>query len=280
MDYIPVDVTASFPFIQKNELYRTVKPYGADFSTDSLPRSNLKTNRVGDIVVTDMRGLDKRFTFDEHGFEVLNFKPSLPYECFADQARVEEVYCHELGSFLVEHFDATAIQIFETQVRRRHSSFPDGEVDINVGYQPAMRPHIDATIEHTREKILTLNGDLAAELLQKEWIYLNAWRPLRGPLRDWPLALCDPSTVDPGADLIRTDNIIKGEYAENIGLHFGESQRWYYLGNQTADELLVFRQADSQGRTGVPHASFRLPVNEDERPVPRESIEMRMVIYL
>ncbi|KAI0878290.1 hypothetical protein GGS24DRAFT_497109 [Hypoxylon argillaceum] len=279
MEYVPVNVTASFPFIQKNELYKTVKPYGADFSTTTLPRSNLKTNLVDGICVTDMRGLKKPFTFEENGFEVLKFKPSLPYEDFANQAKVERLYCRELGEFLADHFQASAVQIFETQVRRRHSSFPDGFVDISVGYQPAMRPHVDATIEHTRDKVITLNGELAEELLERDWVYLNTWRPLRGPLRDWPLALCDPSTVDPKNDFIATDNIIKGEYAENIGLHHAEKQRWYYLRDQLAEELLVFRQADSDGNTGVPHASFRLPQTLHESPVPRESIEARLVVY-
>ncbi len=63
------------------------------------------------------------------------------------------------------------------------------------------------------------------------------------------------STVNPKEDLIPTDNIIEGEYAENIGLYYGEKQRWYYLGSQQADELLVFRQADSEGQTGgAPHS--------------------------
>jgi hypothetical protein len=32
---------------------------------------------------------------------------------------------------------------------------------------------IDATIEHTKDKISTLNGELAEELLKKDWVYLK-----------------------------------------------------------------------------------------------------------
>ncbi len=117
MEYAPDNVIATFPFIQKNELYKTVKPYGADFSTEAVPRSNLKMHKVDGVSITDMRGLEKKFTFDEDGFKVLKFKPSLPYDGFANQAKVEEIYCEELGLFLVEHFQASAIQIFETQVQ-------------------------------------------------------------------------------------------------------------------------------------------------------------------
>jgi hypothetical protein len=116
MNYSLVDVVTTFPFIKKCELYKTVKPYGADFYTDSIPRSNLRTHRVDGVKVTDMRGLDTPFTYEANGFEVLPFKTSLPYEGFAYQDKVEEIYCQELGAFLLKHFKASAVQIFEAQV--------------------------------------------------------------------------------------------------------------------------------------------------------------------
>jgi len=40
-------------------------------------------------------------------------------------------------------------------------------------------------------------SDEAEELLRGRVQIINLWRPIRGPLRDAPLAVCDASTVKP-----------------------------------------------------------------------------------
>lgn len=77
----------------------------------------------------------------------------------------------------------------------------------------------------------------------------SVWKPLRGPLRDWPLTFCDVSSVQ--ADhLIETDIIYENVVTENLQVHYDAAQRWYYLEDQEASELLVFRQTES--RSGGP----------------------------
>lgn len=73
----------------------------------------------------------------------------------------------------------------------------------------------------------------------------SVWKPLRGPLEDWPLAVCDARTVDTAVDLAEA-TILHTDYVNhNCQAHFGKQQRWYYLRNQQPDELMVFRQYDS-----------------------------------
>jgi hypothetical protein len=81
---------------------------------------------------------------------------------------------------------------------------------------------------------------------------------------------------------------VRGESSENLGLHHNPAFQWMYLSNMMPDEMFVFRQADSEGRVGVPHCAIELPVREFvgkdgrvEKEVvrPRESIEVRMVAY-
>jgi hypothetical protein len=38
-------------------------------------------------------------------------------------------------------------------------------------------------------------GDEAEMLLKRRFAIVNVWRPIRGPLRDAPLALCDAQSV-------------------------------------------------------------------------------------
>ena len=74
---------------------------------------------------------------------------------------------------------------------------------------------------------------------------LRVWKPLAGPLRDWPLALCDASTLDVPRDVVPTDIIFRNFIAENCMVHYSEGQRWHYLADQSPAELLVFKAADT-----------------------------------
>ena len=73
----------------------------------------------------------------------------------------------------------------------------------------------------------------------------SIWRPLRGPLRDWPLALCDISTVDlanihPG-DLVHPNFVV-----ENCQVNYNPNQQWHFISGQMPTEAWVFLQSDSK----------------------------------
>lgn len=73
----------------------------------------------------------------------------------------------------------------------------------------------------------------------------------------------------------------RNQVFENTQVHHSDEQKWYFLSGQMPDELILFKNADSEeplGATpGVPHASFDNPERtiEDFR---RESIEMRVLV--
>lgn len=97
-------------------------------------------------------------------------------------------------------------------------------------------------------------------------VCFSVWKPLRGPVRDWPLAVCDAQSVNIGKDFMDMDNIMPdscnvmdllrpGEgveinVVENTLVHYSPHQRWYYLSDQETSELLLFRQVDSSGKPG------------------------------
>lgn len=80
---------------------------------------------------------------------------------------------------------------------------------------------------------------------RKTLIVCSVWKPLRGPLQDWPLAVCDAASVD-ADNLVVSDKVYSDFATENIQVHWDARQRWYYLSGQQPDELLVFRQTDSK----------------------------------
>ncbi|MAD82187.1 MAG: hypothetical protein CL912_04430 [Deltaproteobacteria bacterium] len=129
----------------------------------------------------------------------------------------------------------------------------------------------------------------------------SVWHPLQGPLVDWPLALCDASTVDFANDTMAGDVVDRDAIFENTQVHFNPRQKWFYLSNQLPSEMLIFKNADSEEKfgaspgesyiypdvtqetqfvlteIGVPHASFDHPQSSSSG-IRRESIEFRMLV--
>ncbi len=84
----------------------------------------------------------------------------------------------------------------------------------------------------------------------------NLWKLLSGGRTNRPLALCDARSI---AD----EDIVVGEshhdiVFETVFLRYNPDHRWAYFPELTSDELLVFKQADSDASQPrvVPHAAF------------------------
>jgi len=125
------------------------------------------------------------------------------------------------------------------------------------------------------------NGVRANDLLKRRFQCVNLWKPLKGPVRDWPLAICDAGTVDIAKDLVTADVVYEDHVEENIQVHYNPNQKWLYLRDQQPTEMYVFRCADSrehQVGPGVPHASFQYPAELHDGHF-RESIEVRALVY-
>lgn len=76
---------------------------------------------------------------------------------------------------------------------------------------------------------------------------ISVWRVLQGPNDDWPLALCDYQSVDLDKDVVSNDCLHAASVGENWLLHANENHRWYYMSGQEEDDLIVFRNIDSEG---------------------------------
>lgn len=123
---------------------------------------------------------------------------------------------------------------------------------------------------------------------------VSVWKPLVGPVRDWPLAMCIPETVDTSRDLEPCDLVYPDYVVENQQVYFSEKLEWYFLSDQQPNEAWVFLQSDTDpnSRPGmcivlsedsklicqVPHTAFPLPP-QNGKIAPRESIELRALVY-
>jgi len=271
-------VHADIHFLAEDELYEEEKPYSLRYEPEGdYARTNINIEKHEGIEIHDLRGLE--FSFEKNGFTVMNLESKMKYEDWDDPEKVVEIYLREVSSSLKKLLGARHVQIFDHLLRKRHPSFPISTGEEYSHDQPTSTAHVDATLDWTKTVVARLNGEKADGFLTHRIQNVNVWKPLRGPLRDWPLGLVDLTTVDPD-DLIPADQVYAQYVTENVQVHFNPGQKWYYLKDQLPSELIVFRQNDSQpgSNHGVPHSSFFNPlVSTDD--FPRESIECRALIY-
>jgi hypothetical protein len=112
----PKDLHATMYFLRRDKIYGTVKSYNLEFTSEELPISNLKTHKVEDLLIKDLRGIEHEFTFDTSGFAVLDLQSTMTYEDFNDPDKIENIYCQELGACLLRYMRATCVQVFDAQV--------------------------------------------------------------------------------------------------------------------------------------------------------------------
>jgi hypothetical protein len=73
----------------------------------------------------------------------------------------------------------------------------------------------------------------------------SLWRPRVNHAEDFPLAVLDPTTVDPEKDLTYLDHISQVTVAETMYVKHNPNHRWYWLSNMTPDEAVLFTQHDT-----------------------------------
>ena len=123
----------------------------------------------------------------------------------------------------------------------------------------------------------TIDG--TPELLKHRFGIVNVWRPIRGPVLDSPLALCDARTFTDD-DLIASDLVYPHVRGETSSVEYKPGHRWYYFSEMQPDEAVLIRVHDSanDGRARLSfHTSFDNPLAPDAPP--RESIEVRSLVF-
>ncbi|KAF2232582.1 putative CmcJ-like methyltransferase [Viridothelium virens] len=232
-----------------------------------------------EIPVTDMRGSENLFNLDEHGFAIFKVDAGLSYDDYHNSEQLSKFF-RKLEAVLKDHLGVSRVDVFRHGMRKRDERWPTPKWHTYTHEQPTTVVHIDAAPEGTRDEIRRQLDEDADELLKRRYQWFNFWKPLKGPVNDWPLLLCDASTVDRRKDIEVADLLYPDYATENSQLYCSTAYKWYYLSNQTVDEVLVFKQMDSLEGSypGVPHCSCENPLTP-KGEAPRESIEVRAMAY-
>jgi hypothetical protein len=173
---------------------------------------------------------------------------------------------------------ASRVFVFDHTVRRRVAGVADRAA--GAPRQPVGRVHVDHTEQSGPQRIRDLLGEQAEDLLRGRAQVVNIWRPIRGPLRDAPLAVCDAGSVA-ADDLIASDLVYRDRVGETYSVRYRPQHRWFYVPEMRGDEVLLLKCYDSatDGRARfAPHSAFLDPTAPDV-VLPRESIELRTFVF-
>ncbi|TEY29811.1 hypothetical protein BOTCAL_0918g00040 [Botryotinia calthae] len=259
---ISANEIATVQFLKWTDLYIHEKPFQMfleiNAESNEQRTSNLQFEEKS-IAVENIRGYEHLFELDKHGFIIRPF-PSAP-SCLRDINRetVVSSYFPAVDELLRQELeDVDRTFLLDWRVRSADPVHHENKTTINLldltsRLKPANAAHIDQS---------------------------PLWLPLFHAVEDWPLALCDGSTVSLQDDLVETDNIRRTYQSANMYMMHRENHKWYFLKKQDVNEVLIFKQFDTEETQAevCPHVSF-LQNGIPAGTPPRQSIEMRVIVF-
>src|SRR6202012_4022641 len=152
------------------------------------------------VPIFSARPIAENLSLDREGFALVRHPTAV--KNFYDEKEIRDVYYPAAEAFLRATLRADRVFIFDHTVRKR----VEGADDVRGAgpRQPATRVHVDQTDLSGANRVREHLPAEADELLKGRVQVINLWRPIRGPVVDTPLALCDAASVAAG-DLVASD---------------------------------------------------------------------------
>jgi hypothetical protein len=252
------------------------KPRSLEYEPPAGMPDTTAIHRDYTVTIRDLRPVAATLSVEREGFQLVTAASEV--RDFHDEEAVRTRYYGESASLLEELTGASRVVVFDHTIRRRVPGANDRS--IGIPRQPAMHVHNDYTVKSGPQRVRDLLGKEAHALLRRRFSVINVWRPIRGPVRDAPLALADAESVD-AADFVATDLLYPDRTGEIYYVKFNPSHRWFYASAMREHEVMLIKCFDSadDGRARfVPHAAFLDPTAPAAAP-PRESIELRTLVF-
>lgn len=237
------------------------------------------------VTIRNARLAPQPFTLDEHGFCIGRHESAV--RDFADPEQLA-AYPQEVARVAKALTGCDYVFCMSGQLRSPVISAENFQ-------PPAAEAHVDFNSRTARK--------VAAMLYEKgrpegpgydRFIAFSLWRTFSPPPQDWPLALCEGSSVgdeDSVANVkVDVDEIpvgdalyapIEGEedmVAATIFKH-SPAHRWWYFPDMTRDEVIFikFHDSDHTRAWRAPHTAFHDTSRPDAQV--RESYEFRAIAY-
>ena len=201
-----------------------------------VPRSN-SMHEAHTVAVHDARAVEADISLDREGFALLRYQSAV--KDFWDEDEVRRVYYPEVAAASSPRRPAPA--------RCSSSIIPSGvgSAALTTG-QPARRVSPRPACTWTIRRSPARSGCAISSATRRRNCcsgrvqVINLWRPIRGPLRDAPLAVCDAGSVAPG-DLVSSDLVYQNRVGETYGVTYNPAHRWFYVPDMQPDEALLLK---------------------------------------
>ncbi|OBZ68697.1 Uncharacterized protein in dcmA 3'region [Grifola frondosa] len=239
------------------------------------PQNNIGTDPQP-VVIHDARGNESAYTLDTTGFQYVNW-PSVEKD-FVDEETIKTKYYKEVEDILKKETGAKRVFIFDHTIRRNPEPESGKSGPQNRG--PVERVHIDQTFNASVERVRYHLGEDAERLLKSRVRLINVWRPIGHPVAHKPLAVSDWRYLDQEKDLVPVRLIYPHRVGGIFSVRYNPNHQWYYLSNQTPDEVTLIKCYDSEVDRArlTPHSAFLDATSPAEAPH-RESIEVRALVF-
>ena len=217
--------------------------------------------------VADSLSLDREgFAFTRHDTAVTDFY---------DEKQVREIYYPEIERLVARATGAEKVLVFDHTIR-------SAERAVERGLRtPVQMVHNDYTDKSGPQRVRDLlPADEAEARLKHRFVEINVWRPIKGPVQAWPLALADARSIA-AADVIPCDLIYADRTGEILYGIYNPNHRWNYFPRMERHEAALIKCYDSlrDGRARFSlHTAFEDPTTPENAP-PRESIEIRALAF-
>src|SRR6516164_6736810 len=254
------------PMVEKPVAYNYEPPPGIPVRTGQRISHHVR--------ICDARPMIDRLSLDQEGFVLLHHQTAVTN--FYDEEQIKSVYYPECERVMQEATGAERVVAFDHIVRNAAKAAIKGS-GIKM---PAKSVHNDYTAWSSSKRVHDLMGDEAEALLQNRYAIINLWRPIRGPLLESPLALCDAQSLE-NENLIASDLKYPDRTGETYSITYNPNQRYYYFPKMQADEAVLIRCFDSAPKGAArfsAHTGFDDPTSPPDAP-PRESLEVRTLVF-
>jgi hypothetical protein len=151
----------------------------------------------------------------------------------------------------------------------------------NSAHEPVRVAHNDYTLKSGPQRVRDLlPAEEAEERLKHRFAVINVWRPIRGPVQEAPLAVCDARTIVQ-QDFVASDLRYRDRTGEVYMISYNPAHHWFYFPLMQTNEAMLLKCYDSMtdGRPQfTAHSAFDDPTSPPNAPA-RESIEARTLVF-
>ena len=238
-----------------------------------VPAMSLRSSRYptsifnGRLILGDL-------SLDRQGFVLVNHDSAV--KDFYNTDEVRKLYYPEVERLVKSVTGAARVFAFDHNVRCQ----PMADRKENGAREPVKFAHNDYTLKSGPQRVRDLLPDEADQLLKHRFMVVNVWRPIRGPVEESPIAVCDARTIDQ-SDWVTSDLKYRDRTGEVYSITFNPKHRWYYFPRMQRDEAILLKCYDSRGDVGArftAHSAFDDPTSPPNAPA-RESIETRTLVF-